>query len=642
MSPLNLGTFPKQWRILPSCLTSAHDRLTKARLQTHPAPSPGRIFALATAGVLLVRLWVLFQLADSPFLAQDHGDSGYYLRWAARIAAGQWTDGQAFLGLPLYPYFLAVLQLLHLPFPWIPLLLQALADAATGGCVCLGIVTSAGQLGRSALVAGGCGAVGWAFYTPAQSFAVTLMPNPPATFIFTAALVFLLRRRLHGRPLTAGLAAVSGFALGFAAMLSANLLFLVPLFALAAWPSAGEFGSRVSSWLAKCALLLVGVGLGASPSWLHNYYVAGEPVALSAHSGINFYIGNNAQATGYPNFPAGIRASQEGLLEDSARLAEARLGRPLRRFEVSAYWNGEAAKFISESRGLWLRLIFAKIRNYYSIYEYDDISVIRPLRMLGVTTPGWGFGVLGIAAAAGLILGWRRPVTRWAAAAVVLHTLSVLPAFVTERYRLMAAPALLLIAGSGMLAGWEERQRRGAPIWLVALLATGATAWVVTSAPRPGGVDTLADYNTAVRLLEAGERQLALPLIQRIEASDASNAEVALLLGNYWQEADPARALAHYRRAIERDPGLLRAWNNAAVLAIQQKQWPLAEQLVAHLQRAVPPGDSRIPYYTAQIALAKRELEAARRAIESALRLRPDEPLYRQLADEISAARSSP
>lgn len=591
--------------------------------------------------VLTVRLWVLLQLTDTAFFAQDHGDSGYYLRWAGRIASGVWSDGQAFLGLPLYPYLLAIFQLLHLPNPWAPLLLQAFSDAATGAVICLAVCRTASRPeATSTTVAGLVTALAWALYVPAQSFAATLMPNTLGTLVFAATLLGLMRWGVGGLAWRG--TAWLGFGLGFAAMLSANLLFLLPLVALAAWPSTPTMRGGMLRFLPRLALLALCVVAGASPSWLHNYAVAREPVALSAHSGINFYIGNNPLATGYPNFPPGIRASQEGLLEDSARLAEAALGRPLRRFEVSAYWSERASKFIAEDRAAWMRLISAKLRNYYSAYEYDDISTIRPLRILGVTLPGPSFAWVAIAAAMGLVGGFlQQPATRWAAAAVVLHTLSVLPAFVTERYRLMAVPALLMLAGCGLLTVWENlRLGRMRWQWAACVLAGGLMAWVAYSAPRPGGVEVLADYNTAVRLLAAGNREQAVPLIERVEQSGAANAEVALLLGNFWFEAGEAqRALRHYREAIRREPTLLRAWNNAAVLTLREKSWDEAAGYIGYLRHHAPQ-DSRVHYYAAQLALAKGDAPAAALAIQEALRLRPGEAAYVELARTIENAPS--
>ena len=68
--------------------------------------------------------------------------------------------------------------------------------------------------------------------------------------------------------------------------------------------------------------MLAGVLLGASPAGIHNYYLARDPVFLSAHSGVNFWIGNNPVANGYPKFPPGLHAGQEAMLKDSIASAE--------------------------------------------------------------------------------------------------------------------------------------------------------------------------------------------------------------------------------------------------------------------------------------------------------------------------------
>jgi len=115
----------------------------------------------------------------------------------------------------------------------------------------------------------------------------------------------------------------------------------------------------------------------------------GVPVVmLTAHGGINFWIGNNPTATGYPKMPPGIRATQEGALRDSITLAERTNGRPMKRWEVSKYWSAQANAYISTHRTAWMRLIVVKIKNFWNAYQYDDLSIIKLLRDDGVLPPG--------------------------------------------------------------------------------------------------------------------------------------------------------------------------------------------------------------------------------------------------------------
>src|SRR4029077_2443442 len=96
----------------------------------------------------------------------------------------------------------------------------------------------------------------------------------------------------------------------------------------------------------RIVYVVVGIALGTSPCWVHNYFIAHDPVPLSAHSGINFWIGNNPQANGYPRFPPGLRAGQAAMLQDSIDQAEAVAGRRLKHAEVSRYWSDQTKNYI--------------------------------------------------------------------------------------------------------------------------------------------------------------------------------------------------------------------------------------------------------------------------------------------------------
>src|SRR5205814_8597886 len=125
----------------------------------------------------------------------------------------------------------------------------------------------------------------------------------------------------------------------------------------------------------RLGLLLAGLAVGMSPCWIHNYFIAKDPVLLSAHSGINFWIGNNPEATGYPRFPPGLRSGQAAMLQDSIDRAEAAAGHPLKRAAVSKYWSQQASNYIAAHFGDWLKLVARKLRNFWSAFQYDDLSV---------------------------------------------------------------------------------------------------------------------------------------------------------------------------------------------------------------------------------------------------------------------------
>jgi hypothetical protein len=230
-------------------------------------------------------------------------------------------------------------------------------------------------------------ALGWAFYLPAQAYSVILMPTAWLVFIFWWIVWQVVRRSIL--PSWLWFLGV-GILIGVTAMGVATILFLLPLLLAAVlWRWAP--GPRVRSrWLsvATASLLLVGgAGIGTSPAWLHNYFVAHDPVLLSAHSGVNLWIGNNPDANGYPRFPLGLRAAQRAMLQDSITGAEAAAGRPLKRSEVSAYWSGKAKSYLRENPGAALQLMCRKLLNFWNSFQYDDLSIITSLREQGVGLP---------------------------------------------------------------------------------------------------------------------------------------------------------------------------------------------------------------------------------------------------------------
>src|SRR5262249_5023961 len=90
--------------------------------------SPGTVAALVS---IMLRMWSLSQLSNTALFDVPDGDPRYYLDWALRIFGGTLSDGKAFYGLPLYPYWLAFLFAVFGVNLFAPLVIQAVADSLT-------------------------------------------------------------------------------------------------------------------------------------------------------------------------------------------------------------------------------------------------------------------------------------------------------------------------------------------------------------------------------------------------------------------------------------------------------------------------------------------------------------------------------
>ena len=191
------------------------------------------------AGVLLIRVVVLARLTVSPFLLPTRGDMHFYDDWAQRILSGQLIDHLAFYGLPGYAYLLAALYKFAGYGPFVPALLQALLDAGTAMLIYKISVAIFPGIGlRRAQVAGLIAAVGWAFFVPAQTYAVILMPTAWAVFIFWLILWRIISRKNAPKGWEA---LILGLLVGLAATAIASILFLIPLLVSAILTQASDF-----------------------------------------------------------------------------------------------------------------------------------------------------------------------------------------------------------------------------------------------------------------------------------------------------------------------------------------------------------------------------------------------------------------
>ena len=600
------------------------------------------------ATVFLLRLIVLARLSQSAFLLPARGDMQFYNDWAQRILRGDVSDHSAFYGLPLYPYLLAFLYRIFGYNPFIPGLLQALLESGTAVLIyhlalrvlpAVELATVARSTSRAwnlattnmrqflAMVA----ALGWALFVPAQAYSVVLMPTAWLIFVFWLVVWRVVKTDNAPTPREC---LILGLLIGVAAMGVATILFLVPL-VLAALLLKPKIDNRRVVGLCA-ALLLFGIAAGTSPCWIHNYFIARDPVFLSAHSGINFWIGNNPDANGYPRFPPGLRAGQAAMLQDSITSAESAAGHHLNRAEVSTYWSAKAKSYIAHHFSDWLRLLLTKLRNVCSALQYDDLSIITNLREQGIIFPGLYFGLVATFAFPGMVLAWRLSrASRWIVAAILLHIAALLTVFVTERYRLPIVPGLLIFAVFGLSIFWQSlvRANYAAPTVYLALLA-GST--ILFSWPqRNPSLWALDAYNSGWQALESGDLALAEKKLQIARAYVPDNVETNFAIGNLrLAQNNVALAKAKFMETLSLDRTHKGALNNLGIIAMRENDWTWAENYFRGALK-IEPQNAKTHYLLAQTLLEKGDRNAARLEIEQALKISPNQREFSELKDKI-------
>ena len=603
--------------------------------------SSPRLAPYIFAFVFLVRLIALTRLASSPFLLPGGGDMHFYDDWAKQILQGRFTDHFAFYGLPLYAYFLALLYKLFGYNPFVPGFLQICLDAGTATLLYKMAVRifrtgdDPESVDYRAHAIGTLAALGWAFFVPAQAYSVILMPTALGVFVFWFLIWQIIKTEHAPTPLRC---LAFGALVGLTATGIATILFLVPLL-LATLLLKPQFdATRRSPWAtrsAAVALLFLGLVAGTSPCWIHNYFVARDPVFLSAHSGINFWLGNNPDATGYPRFP-GLHAGQTAMLRDSINLAQAAAGKSLKRSEVSDYWSAKARAYIAGNFREWLNLLCRKVGNFWNAFEYDDLSVISNLLQQKVLFPGPHFGIVAAFAIPGLLFSLRAfPASRWIAVAILLHLAAILPVFVTERYRLAAVPGLLLFASFGLQMLWQSSSSsnyRALALYLALLLLT---AILVTRPRKEPSLWAMEAYNSGRQALESNNLPLAELQLKRAYSYVPDNPETNFALGNLrLAQGDRADAKSFYHTTLRADGKHKGALNNLGLIALEENQPALAAR---YLQQAIEedPSDAKTYYLLAKAEVAMGNTRSARLAIEKALEHEPDRAEYRQLQEEI-------
>lgn len=517
--------------------------------QTGIRPVTGKEAAVLAAVLLLafiLRFVFFLQLNRSPIAEMVIEDSRTYHVWATAIAGGDWVGDGVFTALPLYPYLLGLIYTVFGVSIPAARVVQVLIGTANCGLIYL--------LGRR-------------LFSPAVGLLAALLTATygwlivydsailsPVAITFVAGLLLLalleLRRREAKWPWWLG----AGILGGLLATVSGHSLIFIPL--AAAWAAI-----PFRRWV-RGLTLLAGAAAVIGLVTYRNWKAGGDPVFLTAHGGINFFIGNNPYARGVFEPPPILRSGGATLQRDAETIARRALGRPLKPSEVSSFWFGQGWRFVRESPGSFLKLLGRKFAVFWDQLEIAD--VIHPTFMQRWTpilkVPFPVFGAVAPFCLLGLILAarnWRRLALLYLY--IIGYILSTVLYFVNSRYRLPLVPFQMIFAAFAVIWGFDRiRRRQWKPLTAALAALGGLILWVnpqLVGKPRfilnlGAGHNHLGTFFSQQGDLDRAKEEFAEALRLEPQRAEAHYNLANILL----RQGDLAAAERGYREALRRNP----------------------------------------------------------------------------------------
>ena len=476
-----------------------------------------RAFWLTLAGLCLAGLLlraVIFSeyVQKNPIAEQPWTDGLIYWLMAERMASGEWIGDTPFLSAPLYPYFLGVVR------------------ALGGGLISVYVTQTFMHLITAVLIACGTrirfGPV--AGLVAAGLFLALTEPAMWSSRIMAGTLQLLLVALLWWR--WAALAehesqrwrevVVVGLLIGVFALSYPAGVLLAPVYAAWLWWTGGRRVAATGRALAGLACAVVTI----APATLHNAWVGGEFIPITAHAGITMLHGNAEAAQGIRIPVAGISQTRRYLHESAAQAFRRAHGRDGTWREIDRWFRGFVYEFWTEQPWLTAKLFarkfywFVSARNYSSLMPIvleREYGVARRAILAPLPTP-W---LLGAALAALLVL-LRRPVRfapEWVLLAVPV--LVVILFFYNPRYRLPTVPVLCGLAAGALVHFRRLRYPKSlcVGLCLLPLVLSGVNHAVGFDTPDFMRASYAPLLSTAH--VEAGDRRLAEGRIAAAERS---------------------------------------------------------------------------------------------------------------------------
>ncbi len=241
---------------------------------------------LLLAVAFLIRMGYILEIRDAPHTLAPSVDAAFHHQWAKRVASGDPGD-LPFFRAPLYPWLLGGIYKFFGDSPLPSRIFQVLLSTLT-----VWLLWSLGRRLFGATV-GWISGIVYAFYGLSIYFAGELLITTLIVFLDLVILWLLVRYHSNGKYWQWGLI---GLMIGLSAIARPNILIVLPVVLVVLWTANWQqsMGRRINNLIMVCLGLIIPI----LPVTLANRIGGGEWVLIATQGGVNFYIGNNPEATG--------------------------------------------------------------------------------------------------------------------------------------------------------------------------------------------------------------------------------------------------------------------------------------------------------------------------------------------------------
>lgn len=510
------------------------------------------------------------------FTASPVIDAAHFQEMAEQIASGRIVGDTAFQKAPLYPHLLAAIYAVAGVRIPLAIALQLLA----GVLLCYVVFL----LGRRlfGVAEGLLAALFAAVYRPFLFFEGQLLAAWLAVLLCA---LYLLTQEWASRRGGSLRWLAAGSVLGLAILVRGNMLFVLPFGLL--WILATGRPRATRRKVAAGAALCLGALLPLVPATIHNYAAEGEFIPLTSTAGINLYTGNRVGADGFSAIP--VHSKWEAAMDTAW---EAEQGTTAER---DRYWVRRTVRESAAAPAAVALLLVKKGVLFWDAYEYpNNVSFEFARRVFPILrSPLPAFALLAPLALAGIVVLWRR---QWESTAylglfLLLYTVSVLPFFACDRYRIPAVPAILCLAAA--MSVWIFRrlragEYRGAAVAILVVAAMAVPVNVDLCGARP--THLARDWVALGDSFRFAERYPeAIHAYGRARAEDPTDPDPHALAGQcLLRLRQRTEARRHFEEALRLDPEYTRPRTLLARLLIHEGRYDQASVHLAHLAEKYP------------------------------------------------------